>query len=76
MMGVQALEVVKSLLFVVLAGCNDGHAGWPFELGTGMAVMTPQESGNLWVLARIAGTSYIQSSNGTQRLDQWSSQWE
>lgn len=44
MMDVQALEVVKSLLFVVLAGCSDGHAGWPFELGTGMAVMTPQES--------------------------------
>lgn len=42
MMGVQALEVVKSLLFVVLAGCSDGHVGWPFELGTGMAVMTPQ----------------------------------
>lgn len=35
MTGVQALEVVESLLFVVLAGCSDGHAGWPFELGTG-----------------------------------------
>ncbi len=54
MTGVQALEVVESLLFVEHAGCSDGHAAWPFELGTGMAVMIPRESGNLWILARIA----------------------
>ncbi len=46
--------MVESLLFVVLAGCSDGHAGWPFELGTEMTVMIPRESGNLWILARIA----------------------
>lgn len=53
MTGVQALEVVESLLFVVLAGCTDGHTDCPFELGTGMTVMTPRKSGNLWILARI-----------------------